>query len=111
VSETVPDFEGKVVYVYARGLSKGYDDGIALEGCQLRNIGGRKFIVGTTVEQIRPEWTPGPETSVAWDAVTAFLLYPTREGLVAAFERAGRGSGGEGKGRGLFSRIFGGGEK
>jgi hypothetical protein len=107
VSETIPDFEGKVLYVYAKGLSKGADDGIALEACQLRNLGGRKFLVGTTVEAIRPEWIAGPEMCIAWDAVAGFLVYPTREALVAAFEHMRGGGGGEGKARGLFSRIFG----
>lgn len=107
MSEAIPDFEGKVVYAFVKGLSKGFDDGIMLEGCQLRTIGGRTFVVGRTVERIKPDWTAGAEASVAWDAVTTFLLYPSREAMVAACDRMNVESGG--KSRGLISRLFGGG--
>lgn len=90
---------------WCRAACSGWDDGIALEPPELRTIAGRVFLVGNTVERVHPEWAAGPPTSVAWDAVTAFMTYPTREAFVAACDRAAA----EGSARpvGLFNRIFG----
>lgn len=104
MNEALPDLEGKIVYAYVGSLSSGWSDGITLEECALREMGGRTFLVGRTVDGYRPEWTPGPIASVAWDEVTAFVAYPTREAFVAAMDRAI--AEGNARSPGLFDRIF-----
>src|SRR5687768_8264128 len=87
MSEPLPELESKIVYVYVKGLSNNFDDGITLESCALRTIGERLFLVGRTVVQFRPEWLPGPQTSVAWDDVAAFCVYSSRDEMAAAADR------------------------
>jgi hypothetical protein len=106
MNEALPELDGKIVYLYVTGLSKGFDDGITLESVQLRTVGGRQFLVGRTLERYRPEWISGPETAVAWDAVASYLTYPSREAFVAAMERATQS--GRTEAGGLLARIFGG---
>jgi hypothetical protein len=104
MTESLPDLDGKILYVYVGNLSKSFDDGITLEACALRTLGGRTFLVGRTVDRCRPEWSAGPETSVAWEAVTAFLVYPSRDEFAAAVDRSAQGGA---RGPGFLHRIFG----
>ena len=75
--ESLPDFSGKVVVLYLSGEVS--STGVILEYATFKCLGGRLFVEGRHPEIRFQEWTSHLESGVAWDDVTNYLVFDSRE--------------------------------
>jgi len=75
--ESLPDFTNKVVVLYLSGEVSA--TGVILEYAGFKCLGGRLFLVGRNPEMRWQEWTSHLEAAVAWDAVTNYQVFESRE--------------------------------
>src|SRR5262245_52031559 len=77
----LPDFSGCLVLVNL-GVASTKDRGTEawlLEFPAWQVIGGRLFLKGRLPEILGNEWIAGRDVSVAWDSVTSFVQFASRE--------------------------------
>jgi hypothetical protein len=87
-SET-PDFTGCVLHcqISGAGGSEYAVESVLLEFAEWRSLGGRLFLFGRTPEPGPSEWIAGRETGVAWDSVSSFVVFRTREQYLESMHR------------------------
>lgn len=98
-TESVPDFSGKVVLLYVADAPHGIADGVVFEYPEFRTMGGRLFLLGRIPEVLGQEWVAKLQTGVAWDSVTSYVLFDSREDYQKRMAAAKPG--------GLRTRLFG----
>jgi len=79
VSDTLPDFSGKLVLFYVRNSPGGMANGVVIEHGTFSRFGGRLFVVGRTPEKTDSMWAARLEGGIAWDAVLHYLVFVSRE--------------------------------
>ncbi len=77
-----PDFSGKVVIFYTS--NEGGSHTLASPVFEVR--AGRLFVTGRS--PVVGGWMDGLAGAVAWDAVSAYLVYDSAEAYKAAFKRS-----------------------
>lgn len=78
VSEVVPpEFDGKVVVFYISGMASQVwgERGVVLNYVSIREVAGRRFVVGRAVEAEGDEWLWGLQGGIAWDSVAHYLVF------------------------------------
>ena len=77
----LPDFSGVVVQLNLGGGGVG-DPAVnqcLLEFAEWRKIGERLFLVGRVPEVEATDWVAGRQAGVAWDAVSSYVLFKSRD--------------------------------
>jgi len=76
-----PDFSGCLLYcaIGVAGASEYAVSTALIEYPEWREIGGRLFLFGRVPEVSPDQWLVGRETALAWDAVSSFVVFRSRE--------------------------------
>ena len=77
----LPSFSGQLVLVNL-GVASTNDrgaEGWLLEYPEWKTVGGRLFLVGRLPEIFGNEWVAGREVAVAWEQVTSYVRFDSRE--------------------------------
>jgi hypothetical protein len=82
--QTLPDFSGKWVLIDVAGASPNVGP-VVMESAQFRSYGGRLFLIGRATEIA--EWLAGVETAVAWDNVSHYQVFDSREHYMERVKR------------------------
>ncbi|MBW1721321.1 MAG: hypothetical protein JRH13_08185 [Deltaproteobacteria bacterium] len=79
--DNLPDFQGKLVVLYLSDAPKSIQDGVLLEYASFQRYGGRLFVVGRVpeIEGESMDWIANLQGGAAWDSVTFYLLFNSRE--------------------------------
>ena len=77
----LPDFSGFVLQLSLSntGASEYAVDSVLLEYPEWRHVGGRLFLVGRMPEVDATSWVAGRETGVAWENVSSYVVFRSRE--------------------------------
>ena len=76
---SLPDFSGKLVIFYLAGASRAVEGGVLLEYVEPRWVGRKLFLAGRTPETSESQWVSKLQAGVAWDSVTHYLVFDSRE--------------------------------
>ncbi len=87
--EELPDFSGKMVVFYTSNAPRAVQDGILLEFITFQIYGGRLFVNGRIplTDNKGMEWESNLKAAIAWDDVTHFVVFDSREDYI---ERTGK---------------------
>lgn len=85
----LPDFSGKMVVFYTANAPRAIQDGILLEFITFQNYGNRIFVNGRIplTDSRGIEWESNLKAAIAWDDVTHFVVFDSREDYI---DRMGR---------------------
>jgi len=76
-TESLPDFSNKVVLFYLSDSTSA--SGVILEYASFQCFAGRVFVVGRSPEMRLQEWISRLQAAVAWDQVTHYFVFDSRE--------------------------------
>ena len=79
--KNLPDFKGKLVVLYTSNAPNAIKDGILMEYASFTEYGGRLFLTGRTpaIEDKSLAWVSNLQGGVAWDDVTHYLIFDSRD--------------------------------
>ena len=76
----LPDFSGgRIVVLYVRNAPASLQNGVILEYVSVKNYGGRIFLEGRVPNITGIEWSENLPGGVAWDQVSHYLVFASRE--------------------------------
>ena len=77
----LPDLSGRLLQLFLSraGASEDSVSVFLLEYAKWQHIGGRLFIVGRVPETKGSEWVAGREAAVAWDGVSCYVSFRSRD--------------------------------
>lgn len=98
--DDLPDFTGKLEVFYTSSAPRGIQDGVLMEFISFAEHGGRLFVTGRLPEVATKDldWVSNLQTAIAWNDVTNYVVFNSREDYVARVKTAPRS---------LFRRLFG----
>ena len=79
--DNLPDFHGKLVVLYLTNAPGAVQDGVVLEYASFKRHGDKLFVVGRVpeIEDGSYEWIANLQGGAAWDAVSFYLVFNSRE--------------------------------
>lgn len=80
----LPDFKGKIVFLYISNAPRAIQDGVILEYAKFEMQGDRLFLVGRVPELDYEgvNWVSNLEAAVAWDKVIHYMVFKSREDYI-----------------------------
>ena len=77
----LPDLSGRLLQLFLSraGASEDSVSMFLLEYAKWQHIGGRLFLVGRVPEAEGSEWVAGREAAVAWDSVSCYVSFRSRD--------------------------------
>lgn len=87
--ENLPDFRGKLVVLYLSDAPRSIQDGVVLEFATFQRYGERLFVVGRVpeIEDESLDWIANLQGGAAWDSVSFYLLFNSREEYLNRFSK------------------------
>ncbi len=80
-AENLPDFHGKIVVFYISNAPPSLQEGALLEYASFKQFGEKLFVVGRVpeIDAENGDWISNLQGGIAWDSVTSYLLFDSRE--------------------------------
>ena len=88
--DNLPDFTGKLVVFYTSNAPRAIQDGILLEFASFTEYGGKLFVTGRipSTDSKGLEWVSNLQAAIAWDDVTHFMVFDSREDYINRMGKA-----------------------